>query len=308
MNNGKSKYHFILNPVAGRGKAYHAIKKIRSMLREFIIDHKISITDAPLHATELAKESLMSEDVVVAVGGDGTINEVINGLVNSKKRLGILPLGSGNDFAKATHIPSNMQDAISVIISNKRKLIDIGKVITSNQNVNKLNSSTVRYFINGVGIGFDASVAYHSSKIKVLRGLPLYFTSIIKALLTYRTPNFSLHLDGIDFKNRYFLIAIGNGQCAGGGFYLTPDAILNDNVFDVCYVDELNLYEIIKIFPSVLKGLHGKYEKVHFVQAKAISVESCDRFFVHADGEIVGKNINKVEISIIPKAMEVIVG
>ena len=308
MRNDKNKYHFILNPVAGRGKAYHAIKKIRSMLREFIIDHKISITDAPCHATELAKESLMSEDVVVAVGGDGTINEVMNGLVNSKKALGILPFGSGNDFAKATNIPHNIHEAIRVIINNKRKLIDIGKVTTSNQIKNIFKLSEERYFINGIGVGFDASVAYESSKIKILRGLPLYITSIFKALLTYRIPNFSLQLDDEDFNNRYFLIAVGNGQSSGGGFYLTPNAKLDDSKFDVCYVDNITLLEIIKFFPSVLKGLHGKYKKVHFTQAKRISVASVDGFFVHADGEIVGNNISKVEISIIPKAMEVIVG
>ena len=308
MRNYKSKYHFILNPVAGRGKAYHAIKKIRSMLREFIIDHKISITDAPSHATELAKESLPSEDVVVAVGGDGTINEVMNGLVNSKKALGILPLGSGNDFARATNIPHNMHEAINVILNNKRKLVDIGKVITSNQIENQLKLSKERYFINGIGIGFDASVAYQSSRIKILRGLPLYITSIVKALFTYKVSTFLLKLDDKEFKNRYFLIAIGNGQSAGGGFYLTPDAKLDDSKFDVCYVDNVNLLEIIKIFPSVLKGLHGKYKKVHFSQANNISVNSLERFFVHADGEIIGKNINKVEISMIPKAIEVIVG
>jgi diacylglycerol kinase (ATP) len=304
----KSKYHFILNPVAGRGKSYRAIKKIRSMLREFIIDHKISITDAPCHATELAKESLMSEDVVVAVGGDGTINEVMNGLVNSKKAFGILPLGSGNDFAKATNIPCNMHEAIKVILNNKRKLIDIGKVSTSNDFKNNLKQTTQRYFINGIGIGFDASVAYQSSKIKMLRGLPLYIASIVKALLTYRISNYLLKLDDREFNNRFFLISVGNGQYAGGGFYLTPDAKLDDSKFDVCYVDKVNLLEIIKIFPSVLKGLHGKYKKVHFTQAKRISVNSLDRFFVHADGEIVGKDINNVDIAIIPKAIEVIVG
>jgi diacylglycerol kinase (ATP) len=306
--NRDTKYHFILNPVAGRGKAYHAIKKIRSSLRELIVNHKISITDAPNHATELAKESASDHEVVVAVGGDGTINEVMNGLVGQKKTLGILPLGSGNDFAKAANIPTSIHDAINIILKNKKKNIDIGRINIKEKFDKDFSTQNGRYFINGIGIGFDAKVAFESSNIKFLRGLPLYIVSVIKALSGYQTPNFKLELDYNKFSGNYFLIAIGNGKSAGGGFYLTPDAKLDDNEFDVCYVDDVNLLEIIKFFPSVLKGSHGRYSKVHFQKAKKITVESPETFFVHADGEIVGNNIEKIEVLIIPKELEVIVG
>ncbi|MDI6779669.1 MAG: diacylglycerol kinase family lipid kinase [Bacteroidota bacterium] len=302
------KYHFILNPVAGRGRAYLAIKKIRNILRDLRVNHYISITNAPKHATELARATCNEHDVVVAVGGDGTINEVMNGLVDGKAIMGILPLGSGNDFAKAIRMPKRIHEAIDIILRHEKKTIDIGKVKTNKYLNNQLNLSEERYFVNGIGIGFDASVAFESSKIRFLRGLPLYITALIKALLKYRTPDFKIKIDELKSKSRYFLIAIGNGISAGGGFYLTPNARLDDNKFDVCYVDHVNLLEIIKIFPSVLKGLHGKYKKVHFTQANDIVVDSNDKFYVHADGEIVGKLVNNVEISMIPNALQVIIG
>jgi YegS/Rv2252/BmrU family lipid kinase len=306
MQKNIKKYHFILNPVAGRGKTYLAIKKIRSILRQIGIDHNISITNAPGHATELARTTCDDYDVVVAVGGDGTINEVINGLIRGKAALGILPLGSGNDFAKAIKVPQNIQKAIDIILEHNKKTIDIGKVKTTKYLESQSNHINERYFVNGVGIGFDAMVAFESSKIKILSGLPLYITALIKALFKYRTPDCIMKVDEIRLKSRFFLIAVGNGISAGGGFYLTPDALLDDYKFDVCYVDHVNLFQIVKIFPSVLKGLHGKFKQVHFTQAKNIHVNSKNKFYVHADGEIVGNLASEVEISMIPGVLQVI--
>jgi YegS/Rv2252/BmrU family lipid kinase len=306
MPDNIKKYHFILNPVAGRGKTYLAIKKIRRILREVGIEHKISITNAPGHATELTKSTCHDQDVVVAVGGDGTINEVINGLIGGKAALGILPLGSGNDFAKAIKVPQNIQKAIDILLKHNKRTIDIGKVKTTKYIELQSNQTNERYFVNGVGIGFDALVAFESSKIKIFSGLPLYIAALIKALSKYRAPDYVVKIDEIRLKNRFFLIAIGNGISAGGGFYLTPNAQLNDSKFDVCYVDHVNLFQIIKIFPSVLKGLHGKFKQVHFTQANNIHVNSTERFYVHADGEIVGNLANEVEISMIPGVLQVI--
>lgn len=308
MNNNKIKYHFILNPVAGRGRAYKAIKKIRSLLREKNVNHTFSITSAPQHATQLAREAQKDHDVIVAIGGDGTVNEVMNGLINTQSKFAVIPLGSGNDFAKAVKMPNNIIEAIDVILNNKNIIADIGKVVTHRCINDKLHIYDERFFINGIGIGFDASVAYESSKIRRLRGLPLYISALFRALIKYKTPNFLIKLDELRLKSKYFLIAIGNGVSAGGGFYLTPEAKLDDNRFDVCYVNRIGIFKILKMFPSVLKGLHGKYKEVHFTHSKNIEVKSKDNFFVHADGEIVGNNVNSVKIILIPAAINIITG
>lgn len=308
MTINDKKYHFIINPIAGRGRTYKAIKHIRSLLNNSDINYQITITKAPKHATEIAKHAANNSDVIVAIGGDGTVNEVTNGLINSNSSLGVIPLGSGNDFAKMLYIPNGLQKAFDIIINNETKLIDIGKVVTRINNKQKSEVYDERYFFNGIGVGFDASVAFESSKIKSLRGLPLYITALFKALLKYKTPHLSIDIDGKAFLDKFFLVTIGNGKCSGGGFYLTPDAELCDNYFDICYVNKINLFQIFKIFPSVLKGLHGKFKEVNFLKAKNLIIDSKDKFYVHADGEIVGNHVNNVEITLIPNAIKVISG
>lgn len=296
------KYHFILNPVAGRGRAYKAIKYIRTLLRNKNIENEFTITNAPGHATAIANNLKESADTIVAIGGDGTINEIINGIINSKIKLGIIPLGSGNDFARSLNIPNKIDEAIDVILNNKTICIDIGKVKT-----NRLNQEhNERFFINSIGIGFDATVAIESKKINFLRGIPLYLTAVIRSMIKYKTPNFLLNIDNFITKSKYFLIAIGNGISSGGGFKLTPDAKLNDSKLDVCYVEDLNIFKIIKMLPSSIKGTHRRYKEVHYKKAEHLKIFSNNNFNVHADGEIVGYNVNNVEVKIIPNQIQVI--
>lgn len=303
------KYHFILNPVAGRGKAYRAIKYIRNLLRNLNIEHEFSITSYPGHATEIASKAKNNCKVVTAIGGDGTVNEVINGLSNSDCGLGLIPLGSGNDFAKAINMSLNIDESLNIILLNKYNHIDIGKVKTEVNNDNTYIIKEERYFINSIGIGFDATVALESKKIKFLRGLPLYLISTFNAFLKYRAPNFKLKIDELIYNNKYFLITIGNGISSGGGFKLTPKAKLDDSKFDVCFVEDLNFFKIIKMLPSAIKGLHDKYkEDVHFEKARFIEITSDSHFNVHADGEIVGQNVNKATIELIPWKIKVIQG
>lgn len=296
------KYHFILNPVAGRGKAYKAIKYIRNLLRDKKIEHEFSITNAPGHATSIAEYTKEKTETIVAIGGDGTVNEIVNGLINSKAKLGLIPLGSGNDFARSLNIPDKIDEAINIILNKKTMFVDIGKVKTNTVNT----QPTERFFINGIGIGFDATVALESKKINRLRGIPLYLTAVIKSILKYKTPNFRLKIDDFITKSKFFLIAVGNGISSGGGFKLTPDAKLNDKKLDVCYVEDLSILKILKMLPSSLKGTHRKYKEVHYKTAKYLNISSTNSFNVHADGEIVGYNVNNVEISLIPGQIQVI--
>ncbi len=305
MNN---HYHFIINPTAGRGKTYKAIKDVRKILSNLNIDHKISITKSKGHATKIAKQAISESNIIVAVGGDGTVNEVANGLVSSDSALGVIPLGSGNDFAKVVNMPLNLRESINILLKNQIKTIDVGKIITSINHSCKSNIYDDRYFINTVGIGFDAVVANESAKIKYVRGLPLYITALIRALLKYKTPNFSVNIDGKLYEEKFFLITIGNGTCSGGGFYLTPDAILDDGIFDICYVNDLNIFKILKIFPSVLKGSHGKFSEVNFLKTTNLMIDSKEMFYVHADGEIVGNNVNRAKIKMLQAGIKVVHG
>jgi YegS/Rv2252/BmrU family lipid kinase len=238
---------------------------------------------------------------VVAVGGDGTANEVANGVISSKKTLGIIPTGSGNDFIKSIGIPRNTSGALECLFRDNRRLIDCGAVQCPNS-----GTESYRIFVNGVGIGFDAAVAERTTHIRRLSGTALYLAAVFQTLGRYKSPLFKIRLDSIAKESRNLLIAIGNGRCAGGGFYLTPDASVTDGLLDVCAIDEMSVLQILRLMPNVMKGKHMNMQGVRFSRAKEIDVSAAAKFYVHADGEIVGDQVNEVHVEIKTEALRVV--
>jgi YegS/Rv2252/BmrU family lipid kinase len=300
-------YTIIGNPKAGQG---HGAKVLRYVVEDFArrgISHISRSTDGPGHATELARAS--KSNIVVAVGGDGTINEVANGLIGTDKTLGIVPAGSGNDFIKSVNVPKQPAGAIDLLFRGKIREIDAGVVKTSrSRDTGETSESIGRYFANGVGVGFDAAVAARTKEIRFLTGLPLYLLAVFQTLGKYRAPLFDMLIDGEARRSENLLIAIGNGPCAGGGFYLTPDAVVDDGMFDMCLIDSVATTTILRLLPLVLIARHRNAKQVKFLKFKKLSLKSSIPFYVHADGEIIGQDVSSVEIEIKPKALRVICG
>jgi YegS/Rv2252/BmrU family lipid kinase len=302
-----NKYSFVVNPNAGKGKGEKVLRQLKAQLAERKLDAKIFLTEKSGHATELARNA--PSEIVVAVGGDGTVNEVANALVGSAKTLGIIPAGSGNDLIKSLDIPADFAGAFAQIITGKTKHIDCATVNCKQwQKDSNAGNSHERYFVNGVGIGFDAAVAERTNKIKFLRGTAVYVLAVFQTLGKYKSPNFTVSLDSNLYESHNLLIAIGNGRCAGGGFYLTPQAKIDDGLLDVCLIDEMSIPRILSLMPKVMKGKHYNVDGVTMKLAKEISVRAEQPFYVHADGEIVGRNVNEVSIRAIEKGLNVIVG
>jgi YegS/Rv2252/BmrU family lipid kinase len=298
-----NQHTFIVNPKAGKGKGRWALNKLANELSSSSTSQLLP-TEYPGHAIELARGT--SGEVVVAVGGDGTANEVVNGIMGTGKALGVLPVGSGNDLVKALEIPEDFETSLNLLRSGKRHVMDCGIVECSHGQVRP--TEAMRYFVNGVGIGFDAEVAERSNRRRFLRGTTAYVIAVLQTLGKYRSPHFKITLDSSPSESRNLLIAIGNGHCAGGGFYLTPDARIDDGLLDVCMIDDLSIPEILLIMPKVMKGTHTSASGVTMRRAKTISVAAKERFFVHADGEIVGRDVQNVKVRIVEKALTVIVG
>ncbi len=295
--------HIVLNPFAGRWKGAKLYHKIASYARFLKHIEKFQLTTAPGEAIQIARET--NAELVVAAGGDGTVNEVVNGILQSgtEKLLGVIPVGSGNDFARMLNLkPFKIKLAIESIRKRKITASDVGLIQFSDEKGNFYE----RFFINGVGIGFDAMVANESRKIKHLRGIPLYLLSIFRTLSKYKTPEMEVYIDGRLIKDKIFLVAIGNGISAGGGFLLTPHAKINDGVFDVCLVNDLSILRILQVLPTVLKGKHINYPEVRMFKAKEIEIRSNSNLTMHADGEILGTELRWIKITIIPSAVEVI--
>lgn len=297
-----SAYTFILNPTAGRGAAARLLDPLRAELDGRGIDYELITTSRPGHATAAAR--LSKAPVIVAVGGDGTLNEVANGLSGPNRKMGIIPAGSGNDFIKSVGIPSKFHPALEILFNGKSRAVDLGTVSCGEVSGN----SPPRYFVNGVGIGFDAAVAARTREIKYLGGNALYILAVFQTLGKYVPPRFTLSMNGSTSHSRNLLIAIGNGRCVGGGFYLTPDAKVDDGLLDICMVDDKSIPQILTLMPKVLKGKHQNVKGVSFFREKGITVSAEEPFYVHADGEIVGTNVNRVDVGILPGQLSIIAG
>ncbi len=302
-----SSYCFIVNPVAGKGKAKKAIEVLQQEIGRRRLDAELRFTERQGDATALAAQA--RAPVVVAVGGDGTVNEVANGIAGTDKVLAVVPSGSGNDLVKSIGIPVEITGALDVLSEGHRTFIDAAVVrCSSSVRAGPTCNSNSRYFVNGVGIGFDAAVAERTASIKYLGGFALYLVAVLQTLGKYSAPTFRVQLDGEVAEGKHLLIAIGNGRCAGGGFYLTPRAEIDDGSLDVCLIDDMSVPSILRLMPRVMKGTHDGYEGVRMTRTERITVEASEPFFVHADGEMVGRGVNRVDVEIRKGTLQVVVG
>ena len=186
--------------------------------------------------------------------------------------------------------------------------MDVGIVRCSGADVlaSEADAGGKRYFVNGVGVGFDAAVAVRTREIRFLSGTALYLLAAFQTLGKYDSPSYDITFDGTERRSRNLLMAIGNGFCAGGGFFLTPDARVDDGLFDLCVVERASVPRILLLMPQAMRGKHGSAPEVKFYRAKKITIRSETPFYVHADGEIVGRRVTEVQISLLPKALTVI--
>lgn len=267
------KILFVINPVAGNGDG----KKLISVLKEEFFNCENDIIISPRYGViaDLVKERLKDGKYtdVIAVGGDGTLTEVINGLKNFDINIGIIPIGSGNDFAKTLHISKNIKKAIEII-----KKSYIRKVYSGN--INGID------FINVIGIGIDAEVVNYKENSKLLKGKLNYLVSTIKGVISYTPAEKKIYIDGKLIKRFTTFIAIGNGKYIGNGMKITPNANIEEKEFEICIVNKMKKYILIKSISKLYKGKHGEVDGVEFYRGREISIEFDNDTFVDIDGSL----------------------
>ncbi len=300
------RYYCILNPLAGGVRSRRIIPKLQDVFTSDGIAPVISLTKCPGEAISLARHAAQQGFTnIIAIGGDGTVNEVVNGLASfdSKSVLGVIPAGSGNDFAQTLYSgKTSIEYVLRILVQDKIRTIDLGWIKSSDAD-GKIKE---KYFANGVGIGLDAKVAFEAKKLKWLPNNIMYIAAALKTIVTYNSSYVSVYNQELIDSNKYLLIAVGNGKSAGGGFYLTPDADLSDGMYDVCLVKDISFTNILKIFPSVFKGRHGKFPEVKFIKTNELRVQSPEGLPIHVDGEILGLLENDIEIKLRHKALRVV--
>ncbi|MCF6409453.1 diacylglycerol/lipid kinase family protein [Pseudalkalibacillus salsuginis] len=284
-------YGFIVNKYSGNGRGAKIWEKVELILKERQIPYCYRVTRQKGHGTQLAYDLLNENNpkVIVAVGGDGTVNEVLNALVGTNVPLGILPTGSGNDLCREMNIPLNWRMALNHVLKGKIKAIDVGEILKHNDES--------RFYSTVAGIGFDGQVALATNESKykgimnTLRmGKVSYVLSVLNVLRGYTPSNLTLTIDGESktFPN-VWLVAVANSSFYGGGMRISPAAKPDDGWLDVCIVSNLKRWELLKLFPQVYKGDHIDYHCVETFRCKEVQVESEVPSIVHADGEILGK-------------------
>lgn len=299
----------VINPNAGIGKVHKDWGKISKLLDDYGLDYHPVFTTGPSHATELVIEHVgIGYRKIVAVGGDGTMNEVVNGIFGQKQipttdlTVGMISVGTGNDWVRTYQIPMDYEKAIQVLLRGNTLLQDAGTVSFYNSETKKM-----RYFINMAGLGFDGLVAQKTNADKMRgKGNPfLYLKHLLGSLFTYKSCQTSIIVDGKTIQEKIFSVGIGIGQYNGGGMRQAPDALTDDGLFDLTLIKDMSKWSVIANVRRLYDGTIKKYKKVETLVGKSVRIESACPVLLEADGESLGHS--PFELNIIPRSVRVII-
>jgi YegS/Rv2252/BmrU family lipid kinase len=297
----------ILNPAANHTQASTLWPRLRAILAPLKADWVE--TEGRGHATRLAADAARAGcELVVAVGGDGTVNEVANGLMvaaNGKTAMGVIPSGSGNDFAFSFGLPADPETAARRILEGRSRTMDVGHVQAETP-----QGKRSLYYVNGFGIGFDAAVAIESDKVTLVHGFLRYLVAALQTMVFYyRAPQMSVTIDGRAFDKPILLFSINNGRRVGGGFFLTPEATPDDGWLDLCYAGPVNQAIMLRMMPEAMQGTHGRFPYFTLERARHVTIQADRALPVYADGEIFADyadDLRCLEVHLVPGALKVI--
>jgi diacylglycerol kinase (ATP) len=284
---------FIANPASGRGRAADLLGSLGPILRSKSVPFELHVTRRAGHAEELAASLGGRSRAVVAVGGDGTVHEVANGLRGHRCPLGFLAAGSGNDYARMFRTARSLEARVERLLEGTVSRVDVGV-------------ADGRIFVNSLGLGFEAEVTRCSRRIRRLRGLTLYLAAVFSALRSYDSPRIRLYLDRREGpEDRLLLVSVGNGKAVGGGFRLTPRARLDDQALDLCVVRHLPPLGVVASLAPALVGAHGLLPHVRMHRVRTLEVRADRPFPLHLDGELAGETRN-LDVRLEPRALSVL--
>ncbi|UCD99056.1 MAG: diacylglycerol kinase family lipid kinase [Chloroflexota bacterium] len=302
----KHNTKLIINPNADLGRAWRWGADLRSLVEEFG-GADWSGTVYPTHATELARQAAEEGyKQVISVGGDGTTHEVINGLMQvpaeSRPRLSIVPVGTGNDFASNIGVATDPAQAMRQAFTGKPKSIDIAQI-----------ESGIRkeFWDNTLGIGFDAKATIHSRNVPVLSGFLVYLIAAIKTIMLNHDPAIiQFESDQESWQEKNLLIVLCNGPREGGGFHIAPEALVDDGWLDYAAIKDVSRPMMFRLLPEVMNGTHGRFSQVRINKFRELKITSDRPLVIHTDGEIFagfGTDVRELSVKVLPSALEVII-
>ena len=307
----QSAWKVIVSSRSGGGKARHDWPEIANLLKAKSIEFIASMTDHAYHAIELAREAVLSGfRKLLVVGGDGAVHEVLNGLYSqtevspSEVTVGLIPVGSGNDWSRLHRIPADYGRAVDLIAEAgvRTRLQDVACVHTLMD-----GKPYCRYMMNIGGLGFDSDVCrrFDIAKEHGHAGDRQYLKSLLSGFLAYRPLRFRVAVDGEEFYHgTAFSVALGIGQYCGGGMRQTPDAIPDDGLINVTVVGKLSKWKFLSKVPSLFKGDIYRHKEVRHTTGRRVEISAAPYSYMEVDGEPVG--ITPVRIEVIPAGVQVV--
>lgn len=298
----------IYNPTAGKGYAGKHLAAVEALLKEHGVEYDLALTEAPGQALELAQQAAAEgRELVVAAGGDGTVNEALNGLMawggsaDERPALGMLPIGRGNDFAFCLGVPHNAAVACEILARGARRRVDVGRVMGGNY-------PNGRFFGNGLGMGFDTVVGFEAAKMKLIKGTASYLAGVVKTIFLYaKAPVYEVTLDGKTETKPYLLISVMNGRRMGGAFLMAPDGQPDDGVFDLCLAGQVSQLAMLPLASTFMTGKQGGHPAVEMTHARTVRVKAVEGTIpAHADGETICAAGLELTIDLIPRALDVV--
>ena len=296
--------YVIFNPLANRGTASRLLPELERCLAAHGGADLVQTT-RPGEAAELAARAMERGcDIIVAAGGDGTVNEIVNGCLSHTREegpatLGIIPIGSGNDLAWTIGISPDLETACARVFAGERREIDIGRITDE--------GGRSRYFCNGVGIGFDGTVAREVHKITWAGGFTKYLIGLARTfILYYKAPPTTIRYSDKEIFDDIMMLTVSNGKRHGGGFVITPEATLDDGNLDLCIVPRLGRLSILQLIPKFLKGVHVGDPRVQMDRGQRVIVEVPEGLATHLDGEIFADAARRLDIEVLPRRLTII--
>jgi len=307
------KHKIILNPTSGRGAGGRSRPAIERQLRDLGVSFDLVLTERPWHAAELAEQAAAEGyDVVVAASGDGTSNEVLNGVMRAnlakgpearQTAMGVLAVGRGNDFAYGVDVPVGVAAGCRVLAQGRRSRIDVGRAVGG-------LFPEGRLFGNGVGIGFDAIVSFEAVKLKPLRGFASYTLAALKTIFLYdHAPRVQLDYNGQSEAQPALMVSVMNGRRLGGGFMMAPEGRRDDGVFDVCIAGDATKAHILALLPRFMQGTQAGDPVIRYARTSRLVVTALEGSLpAHIDGETLCVDGHELTLDLMPQALEMICG
>jgi diacylglycerol kinase (ATP) len=290
------KTQVIVNPESNQGRTRKRWKHIKESLRSILREYKYEFTEKPLQAIEICRSAIKDGiELIVGVGGDGTINEIANGfyedkrIINPETVLGVLPSGTGCDFSRSLKIPKGYNNAARVIQEAPSSRMDVGKVSYKNHN----GQEEDRYFLNITDFGIGGEVIENMTAGREERKASSYFKSLVSTFISYKAKKLRIKVDGRELPAEEYMIgAVSNGKIFGKGMKIAPNALLDDGLFDLILIKRMNTGEFLRNVLKLYKGTHISHPKVDQIRGRRIQAcsdeELNQRVLIEVDGEQVG--------------------